>query len=196
MPGVGSNAPASIGRKRPFDPPAHLVGVAHRVALFLAAREVAVGERQVLGPLVPDLDTGEPVELELQRVGRAGARLPVDDLPGPVRLAEDRVDPPAHGERADPQQERALGVQRRDVGEPRRKERLAQPLDPARVAGKLLLGEVDDVVGLEQASLTGRAAFDPPVDLGADPRRRSAESRQRPHPRPVEALGAQGMIHE
>ena len=71
-----------------------------------------------------------------------------------------------------------------------------QPFHPAGVADELLLGEVDGVVGLEQPTLARRAALDPLVDLGADPRRRPAEPRQRPHPRPVEPLGAQGMIHQ
>ena len=76
------------------------------------------------------------------------------------------------------------------------KERLAQPLDPARVARQLLVGEVDGRVGLQQHPLAGGAPLDPRVDLGPDPRAGAAEPRERAHDAPVEALRARGVVHE
>ena len=135
---------------------------------------------------MPQISThGQPVEVELQPTsGSSAGGCPVFQSTtshgpsGSPKMASIR--PPTR-ETAQPQQERALGEQRRPRRRTAGQERLAQPLDPAGVAGELLVGEVGAVVELEQPPLARGAALDPGVDLGADPRRRPAEPWQRPH---------------
>ena len=154
-------------RQRRADARADLGGVAHRMGDLLAAGEVQVREREVLGPLAPDLHAGEPVEVELERgervVGRRpAAGLPVHDLPRAVvrrrrsrRSARRPPNPPAKQER------RARRSSGDDAGEPALQERLPQPVDLARLAGELLGGEVRGLLGLEQRALAAALALDP-----------------------------------
>ena len=146
---------------------------------------------------LPQISTrGESVDVELQpsvgssAAGRA-ARLPVDDLPGAVGLAEDRVDASADRELAEAQQERAArrrAARRRRTGCARNdsRSRSTRPGSPAS-SSSVRSGTSSSS---SSCALAAGAALDPGVDLGADARRRAAEARQRAHARPVEALRA------
>src|SRR5204862_1277862 len=97
--------------------------------LPVIARQVEVGEREVDGVFLPDLDARQPIEVELQArelvLGVwATPGLPVDDLPGTVGVAVHGVDATAHDAALDREKERPLGEQRRSLGETARQERL------------------------------------------------------------------------
>src|SRR5207244_1556430 len=98
-----------------FDHPASGDGhVACGTPVLLARIQVQIRQREVCRAFAPYLDACERVQVQLQTGERVVARGPlpglvIDDLPRTVDRSVDRVDPPAHHEVLQVQQERTLG---------------------------------------------------------------------------------------
>ena len=194
-PGVGSNAAAPIPRSHSPMRSSDALDVVHGVGAFLAGPQVEVRQLQVLRGLPPDLDARQRVQIQLDPgervvVRRHLPRLPIDDLPGSVRQAVDRVDPSLDRDALQRQEERSLREERDHLAEAALHERLPEILVPAGGAGELLDGHVGFVLDLQQRGLPARLHLDPAVDLGADPGARAGEPRERADGGPVVELRA------